>query len=504
MAEKVFIFDTTLRDGEQSPGAAMNVEEKIQIAHQLARLNVDVIEAGFPISSPGDFEAVKRIAQEVKGPEICGLARALEEDITTCWEAVKYAPKPRIHTFIGTSDIHIQGQLRKSRDEVLRIAVESVKLARSLCQKVEFSPMDATRTDRTYLMEVIHGVIEAGASVVNIPDTVGYAVPNEFAELIAYIRKRIPPQIIISVHCHDDLGMSTANALAAVKAGARQIECTINALGERAGNTSLEEVVMAIKTRRDYFEEFYTDVNTKEIYAASRLVSRCTGIDVPPNKAIVGANAFAHSSGIHQDGVIKDKRTFEIMNPQEVGIPESKFVLSPRSGRNALRHKLQEMGYEITDEQLERIYERFLILADKKKQIMDADLEAIVRDEFKAIPETYTLESIQVMSGSNLIPTATVTMRRGEETLRDSASGDGPVDATYKAIDRIVGLRTELEDYAIRAVTSGKDAIGEVTVRIKDGGRTFVGHGASTDVIEASAKAYVDAINKLIYMTGHK
>ena len=385
---------------------------------------------------------------------------------------------------------------------MLRIAVDSVKLARSLCERVEFSPMDATRTDREYLMDVVHGTIEAGASVINIPDTVGYAMPEEFADLIAYIRERIPDDVIISVHCHDDLGMSTANALAAVRAGARQIECTINALGERAGNTSLEEVVMAIRTRRDFFEEFYTDVNTKEIYATSRLVSRCTGIEVPPNKAIVGANAFAHSSGIHQDGVIKDKRTFEIMNPQDVGVPESRFVLTPRSGRNALRHKLQEMGYEISGEQLDKIYERFLALADKKKQVMDADLEAIVRDEFKSIPETYRIETIQVMSGSNLIPTATVTIRKGDKLLRDSASGDGPVDAAYKAIDRIVNLKVELEDYVIRAVTSGKDAIGEVTVKVKDGGRTFVGHGASTDVIEASAKAYVDAINKMIYMTG--
>ncbi|HEX30793.1 TPA: 2-isopropylmalate synthase [Candidatus Poribacteria bacterium] len=502
MAEKIFIFDTTLRDGEQSPGAAMNVEEKIQIAHQLARLNVDVIEAGFPISSPGDFEAVSRIAQEVEGPEICGLARAMEEDIIRCWEAVKFARKPRIHTFIGTSDIHIRGQLRKNRDEVLRIAVDSVKLARSLCERVEFSPMDATRTDREYLMDVVRGTIEAGASVINIPDTVGYAMPEEFADLIAYIRERVPDNVIISVHCHDDLGMSTANALAAVRAGARQIECTINALGERAGNTSLEEVVMAIRTRKDFFDEFYTDVNTKEIYATSRLVSRCTGIEVPPNKAIVGANAFAHSSGIHQDGVIKDKRTFEIMNPQDVGVPESRFVLTPRSGRNALRHKLQEMGYEISGSQLDKIYERFLALADKKKQITDADLEAIVRDEFKSIPETYRIESIQVMSGTNLIPTATVTIRKGDELLRDSASGDGPVDAAYKAIDRIVNLKVELEDYVIRAVTSGKDAIGEVTVKVKDGGRTFVGHGASTDVIEASVKAYVDAINKMIYVTG--
>ncbi|RKY01244.1 2-isopropylmalate synthase [Candidatus Poribacteria bacterium] len=501
--EKIYIFDTTLRDGEQSPGAAMNVEEKIQIAHQLAKLNVDVIEAGFPISSPGDFEAVKRIAEEIKGPEICGLARAVEEDIVTCWEAIKGAEKPRIHTFIGTSDIHIQGQLRKSRDEVLRMAAEAVRLARSLCPKVEFSPMDATRTDREYLIDVILAAIEAGASVINIPDTVGYALPDEFADLIAFVRERIPDHVIISVHCHDDLGMATANSLAAIKAGARQVECTINGLGERAGNAALEEIVMAIRTRHDYFDRFYTEINTKEIYNTSRLVSRCTGFEVPPNKAIVGANAFAHSSGVHQDGVLKDRRTFEIMNPQDIGIPATKFVLTPRSGRKALKHKLSELGYELTDEQLEKVYQRFLKLADKKKEVHEADLEAIMRDEFKAIPETYRLESIQVMSGSGLIPTATVTLRRGDQLIRDSATGDGPVDATYKAIDRITGLSVELTDYSIRAVTSGKDAIGEVTVRIKNGGRTFVGHGASTDIIEASAKAYVDAINKMIYMTGN-
>ena len=498
--EKIFIFDTTLRDGEQSPGAALNTEEKIQIARQLSRLNVDVIEAGFPISSPGDFEAVQKIAREVKGPEICGLARALEEDIGRCWEAVKDAQKPRIHTFIGTSDIHIKGQLRKTREEVLGMTENAVKIARSLCEKVEFSPMDATRTDRNYLMEVISCAIESGANIINIPDTVGYSMPEEFADLIFFVKEKIPEKIILSVHCHDDLGMATANSLSAVVKGARQIECTINGLGERAGNAPLEEIVMAIKTRNDFLEKFYTDVDSKKIYATSRLVSKSTGMEVSPNKAIVGKNAFSHSSGIHQDGVIKETLTFEIMNPQDIGIPENKFVLSPRSGRNALKHQLKEMGYDVTKEQLKEIYKRFLDLADKKKEITDADLEAIIRDEFGVIPKTFVFESLQIMSGSEIIPTATIVLKNGEETLTDTAYGDGPVDAVYKAIDRVTDVKIELLDYSIRAVTSGKDAIGEVTVRIKDNGRTFTGYGASTDIIEASAKAYIAAINRMLYL----
>lgn len=500
-SKRVYIFDTTLRDGEQSPGAALTVNEKFDIARYLARLNVDVIEAGFPISSPADFEAVSRIAAEITGPEICGLARVIEKDIRTCWEAVKHAKRPRIHTFVGTSDIHLQGQLRKSRDDVLKMAVDAVKLARSLCETVEFSPMDATRTDFGYLCEVVSAAIEAGARIINIPDTVGYAVPEQFGALIRDLFVHVPniAQARISVHCHDDLGMATANALAAVRNGARQIECTINGVGERAGNTSLEECVMALRTRRDFFSGLDTQVNTKEIAPISRTVSRLMNMPVPPNKAIVGANAFAHSSGIHQDGVLKERATFEIINPEDVGITESKIVLSPRSGRRALRHRLQELGYELTDEQLDRTYERFLRIADKKKEVHDADLEAIVKDEIRPIPQVYTFEYLQVISGSTLIPTATVGLKREGQLIQEAASGDGPVDAAYRAVERITNLKLELTDYTLHAVTGGKDALGEVTVRVRNNGRNYIGVGASTDIIEASVRALVDAVNKILY-----
>lgn len=503
---KVFIFDTTLRDGEQVPGASLTGDEKLEIARYLARLNVDVIEAGFPASSPGDFDAVKRIAEEIEGPEICGLARAVERDIRVCAEAIRNAQRPRLHTFIGTSDINIEKQLRKTREEVLKIAVESVQLARSLIEVVEFSPMDATRTDPEFLIEVVHATIEAGATIINIPDTVGYAVPEEFGALIRMLLERVPNihQARISVHCHDDLGMATINSLTAVKNGARQIECTVNGVGERAGNTSLEEVVMAIRTRSDYFEGLYTEVNTKEIVPTSRVVSRLMNMPVPPNKAIVGKNAFAHSSGIHQDGVIKERRTFEIMNPAEVGWTESRFVLTARSGRRALRHRLTELGYTLDDQQLEQLYERFLKVADKKKEVTDADLEALVRDEIRSIPQTYTLEYLQVVSGSNLVPTATVGLRREEAVYQEAASGDGPVDAVYKAIEKITGIPVRLESYTINAVTEGKDALGEVTVRVRYNGGTFIGVGASTDVIEASAHALIDAINKVVFRAGQQ
>jgi len=501
MSAKVFIFDTTLRDGEQSPGAALNIEEKMQIAHHLAKLNVDVIEAGFPISSPGDFEAVSRIAKEVEGPEICGLSRVLEPDITRCWEAIKHSQKPRIHTFVGTSDIHIEGILRKNREETLKMAVDAVSYARSLCDTVEFSPMDAARTEPSYLYEVVEATIEAGASIINIPDTVGYAMPEQFGKFLREILNNVKnsDQAIFSVHCHNDLGLSVANSLAAVKNGVRQIECTINGVGERAGNTALEEVVMSIQTRGDYFDDVHTDINTREIYPISRLVSRLMGIVVQPNKAIVGANAFAHSSGIHQDGVIKRRQTFEIINPEDVGIKESMLVLTPRSGRHALQHRLSELGYEVTDEDLDKIYERFIAIADKKKEVHDADLEAIMQDEMRLVPDVYTLEYIQILSGSRTIPTATVGLKRNGEVYQEAASGDGPVDAAYKAIDRIIGITAELTDYNIQAVTQGKDAIGEVTVKIRGNGQNVVGHGASTDVIEASARAYVNALNKLIH-----
>ncbi len=497
--ERVVIFDTTLRDGEQSPGASLSADGKLELARQLARLNVDVIEAGFPISSLDDFQAVSQIAKEIDGPVICGLARAVEADINRCWEAIKHARKPLIHTFIGTSDIHLKGQLRRSRDDALRMAVAAVRQAKSLCKDVEFSPMDATRTDLRYLCEVIQATIEAGATVINIPDTVGYAMPEKFGQLIREIRDKVPDiqKVRLSVHCHDDLGMAVANSLAAVKNGVQQVECTINGVGERAGNTSLEEVVMALKTRRDYFDA-ETRVRTEELYSTSRLVSRLMGMPVPANKAVVGANAFAHSSGIHQDGVLKERATFEIMQPEDVGLRESKIVLTARSGRHALKHRLSELGYELSGGQLDKTYRRFLEVADKKKEVFDGDLVAIVEDETTTVPERCKLEYLHTSSGTGTIPTATVRIKIGDQLIQEATCGDGPVDATYKAIDKVIGLPIKLKEYSIQAVTSGAEAMGEVTVRIDDDGGIVIGRAASTYIIEASAKAYINGINKLM------
>jgi len=497
MSRKIFIFDTTLRDGEQSPGASLNSDEKLEIARQLKRLNVDVIEAGFPISSQEDFESVSSIAHEIKGPVICALARAVEADINRASEALKYAEKPMIHTFIGTSDIHIQGKLRKTREQVLEMAVKAVKLAKSYTQEVEFSAMDALRTDTAYLCEIIQAAIEAGATVINVPDTVGYAIPENFGQLIRDIFKNVPDanKVRISIHCHDDLGLASANAISAVKAGATQIECAVNGMGERAGNTALEEVVMTIKTRGDYLDA-YTDIKTQEIINTSRLVSRLSGFLVPPNKPVVGSNAFAHSSGIHQDGVLKERSTFEIMLPQDVGLSESEIVLTSRSGRHALRHRLSELGYEIPDDKVNKVYEIFLALADKKKQVYDEDLLAIIQNEIPAAPQTYSLEYMQVIGGTQT-PVAVVGLRKGEEAIREVACGDGPLDAVCNAIDKITGVKVELVSYSLNAATKGKDAMGEAIMRIAvNGGKSITGRGASTDIIEASAKAYVNAINK--------
>lgn len=494
---RVLIFDTTLRDAEQTPGASLSVREKVEIAHQLAKLKVDVMEAGFPISSNEEFEAVSRIAREVEGPIICGLARALPQDIDRAGEALRDTRTPRLHTFIGTSPSH-RAMMRKTPNEVLEMTVAAVERAKSFCEDVEFSPMDATRTEPNYLYEVVGAAIEAGATTVNIPDTVGYAVPEQFGTLIRNIREQISNinGVVISVHCHDDLGMSVANTLAALRNGARQAECTINGLGERAGNASLEEVVMALRTRRDYFD-LYTNVETREICPTSRLVSGLMGIVVPPNKAVVGANAFAHSSGIHQDGVLKEPTTFEIMAPQDVGLEATQIVLTARSGRHALRHRLEELGYHLPQEDLNKAYERFLSVADKKKEVYDEDLIAIVGDEIRDIPETYHLEYLHTSSGTGTIPTATVRIRIGDEVKQRAACGDGPVDATYRAIAAVVNVPVKLIQYAIRAVTSGAEAIGEVTVRLEEDGTVVVGRGASTDIIEASAKAYMDGLNKL-------
>jgi len=500
MSRKVFIFDTTLRDGEQSPGASLNANEKIEIAKQLEKLKVDIIEAGNPISSVQDFESVSSIAQEVKGSTICALARCVAGDVDRAWEAVQNAEKPMVHVYIGVSPIHMSGQLRKTPEQVMKMAIASVQQAKSLCHQIEFSPMDAARADLGFLYEIVEATIEAGATVINIPDTVGYAVPEQFAQLIRDIQQNVPniDKVRLSVHCHDDLGMATSNSLAAVKAGATQIECAVNGMGERAGNTALEEVVMGIRTRGDYLDA-HTDIKTQEMINTSRLVSRLMGFPVPPNKAIVGANAFAHSSGVHQDGVLKERTTYEIMNPQDVGLHESEIILTARSGRHALRHHLSEMGYELSDDQLNRAYERFLKVADKKKQIFDEDLAAIVEDELPNIPQAYSLDYIQVSSGTRFVPTATIGLKKGEEIEQAAAYGDGPVDAAYKAIDRITGVKVELSDYTLNAATKGKDAMGEVLVRIKDDDRVIIGRGASTDIIEASAKAYVNAINKMLH-----
>jgi 2-isopropylmalate synthase len=492
------IFDTTLRDGEQSPGASMNVEEKLQLARQLARLGVDVIEAGFAISSAGDFEAIRRIGAEVEGPVICSLARAKEPDIRKAWEALKDAPRRRIHTFHSTSDIHLRHQFRVSREEALRRSVEMVKLARSFLEDVEFSPMDATRTDPAYLAEVVEAVIEAGASTVNIPDTVGYATPEEFGGLIRTLAEKVGNirRAVISVHCHNDLGLAVANSLSAVLRGAGQVECTINGIGERAGNCSMEEVVMALRTRRDFFKAD-TGLNTEEIMRTSRLVTKITGISVQPNKAIVGANAFAHEAGIHQDGLLKEKTTYEIIRPETIGLRSAKLVLGKHSGRHAFKARLAELGYELTPEEMEGAFERFKHLADQKKDIYDEDIEALVSEEIIKAPEVFSLVDLSVSSGLHQKPTAYIKLRTEDRVLEQTGHGDGPVDAAYRAIAALTKTKSRLLKYEVKGITGGTDALGDVTVSLEEDGRTVRGHGADTDIIVASAKAYINALNKL-------
>jgi len=500
MARMIRIFDTTLRDGEQSPGASMNVEEKVMIAKQLARLNVDIIEAGFAYSSPGDFEAIRRIAQEVEGPTICSLARARPEDIDRAWEALKGAPKVRIHTFLSSSDIHLKYQFRISREEALKRAVEMVQRARGYVDDVEFSPMDASRSDPNYLCEVLEAVIEAGAGTINIPDTVGYATSQEFGLLIRGIRERVKnsSKAVISVHCHNDLGLAVANSLAAVVEGAGQVECTINGIGERAGNASLEEIAMGLRTRKDFFDAD-TGIRTEEISKTSRLVSKITGMVVQPNKAIVGANAFAHTSGIHQDGLLKEKSTYEIMKPESIGLVQSKLVMGKLSGRHAFRQRLEELGYRLSEEELNHAFERFKRLADQKKEMYEEDLEVIVSEEIAKIPERYVLKGLHTESGTHKVPTATVELEIGGRLAKQTGTGDGPVDAAYRTIAAITQTKSRLLTYVVKAITGGTDAQGEVSVRMEEGGRTVTGHGADTDIIVASARAYLNALNKLAY-----
>ncbi|MHC5754605.1 MAG: 2-isopropylmalate synthase [Nostoc sp.] len=511
--DRIIIFDTTLRDGEQCPGATLNIDEKLVIAKQLARLGVDVIEAGFAFASPGDFEAVKKIAQIVgteNGPVVCSLARAIKADIEAAAEALKPAVNARIHTFISTSDIHLEYQLRKSRAEVLAIAEEMVAYAKSFMTDVEFSPMDAARSDPEFLYQVLERTIAAGATTVNIPDTVGYTTPSEFGAMIKGIIENVPniDQAIISVHGHNDLGLAVANFLEAVKNGARQLECTINGIGERAGNASLEELVMALHVRRQYFnpylgrpensQESLTNIDTRQIYKTSRLVSNLTGMLVQPNKAIVGANAFAHESGIHQDGVLKNKLTYEIMDAQLIGLTDNQIVLGKHSGRNAFRTRLKELSFELSDTELNKAFVRFKEVADKKKDISDWDLEAIVNDEIQQAPDLFRVELVQVSCGSNARPTATVTLRTPEgEELTDAAIGTGPVDAVYKAINRVVNVPNQLIEFSVQSVTGGIDALGEVTIRLRYESKVFSGHAANTDIIVASAQAYVNALNRL-------
>jgi 2-isopropylmalate synthase len=501
--DRVIIFDTTLRDGEQAPGFSMNTMEKLEMARQLARLNVDVIEAGFPISSDEDFEATREVARQVGtlegAPIICGLSRVGLADIDRCWEAVRYARRPRIHTFVATSDIHLKYKLRKSRAEVMKAAVEAVRHARAYSEDVEFSPEDASRSDFDYMCDVLSAVIDAGARTINIPDTVGYAIPKEWGERIARIRERVQgvENVVISVHCHNDLGQAVANSLTALMHGARQIECAINGIGERAGNASLEEVVMAIRTRKDFFG-IDTQVKTQELFRTSRLLSHITGVHVQPNKAVVGENAFAHEAGIHQDGVLKEKLTYEIMKPEDIGRPSNKLVLGKHSGRHALAARLKDLGYERDGADLDRAFRKFKDLADRKKEVYDEDLIALVTDEATQGDETYRLDYLHVISGTGIIPSATVRLLKEGQTYQDSAVGDGPVDAVLLAIDAITGFKGRLHDYALRAATAGKDAMGEVSVKVDFDGTLVSGKGASTDVIEASARAYLSALNRLL------
>ncbi|MBI2870400.1 MAG: 2-isopropylmalate synthase [Candidatus Omnitrophica bacterium] len=500
MTEKrIIIFDTTLRDGEQCPGASLTPKEKLEIARQLARLKVDVIEAGFPVSSQGEVEAVRLISKEVKGPVIAGLSRAIRKDLEVCLKALEGARKKRVHLFLATSRIHMEFKLKKSEQEVMDIAVKEVRQARKFVDDVEFSPEDASRSNPEFLVKLIREVIRAGATTINIPDTVGYAIPDKFGELIHYLIREIPDLaqgVVLSVHCHNDLGLATANSLAAVLNGARQVECTINGIGERAGNTSLEEVVMALKTREDFYG-VTTGIDTTQIHPASRLVSHLTGMVVQPNKAIVGANAFAHEAGIHQDGVIKKAITYEIMDPKSVGLSGSTLVIGKHSGRHAFLERLKQLGYELKEDQVERAFELFKELADKKKDVFDEDLTALIEQEIVGEPCLWELDHFTITSGDAATPKATLGLSKDGKVLEATMTGDGPVDACFKTIEKITGVKGALLDYSTRSVTRGKDALGEVSVRVSSGKRLVSGRGLSTDVIEASIKAYLSAINRL-------
>lgn len=500
--DKVLIFDTTLRDGEQAPGASMNEGEKLEIAYALERLGVDIIEAGFPVSSPGDFESVRTVAQHIKKSTVCGLARSVKKDIDAASEAVKKAKRGRVHVFLATSDIHMKYKLRKNPDEVLAMAVDAVRYARKKVEDVEFSAEDASRSDKDFLCRIVEAVIKAGAKTVNLPDTVGYIMPEEYGAMITYIRKHVPniSKAVISVHCHDDLGLGVANSLEAVRCGARQVECTINGIGERAGNASMEEIVMALKTRAKYYS-CSTNIRTPEIYKVSRLVSKYTGFPVAPNKAIVGHNAFRHESGIHQDGVLKERTTYEIMRPEDVGFIGVGLVLGKHSGRHAFKVRLKSLGFDLKDEDLDKAFERFKEIADKKKSVYDEDLIAIVEDEFKLVKPTWKLVDLVSTSGAHMTPKVTVTLESKGKQYSRTSSGDGPVDASYKAIDALTEMKGKLLEYSIQSVTQGKDALGETTIKVQIADKIVIAHGTSTDVLVASAKAYINAVNKVLART---
>ena len=499
-SETITIFDTTLRDGEQSPGCSMTTDEKLEVAKALVELGVDVIEAGFPIASPGDFEAVEKIAQRFGDQTvICGLARCREDDITRAGEALKDAANRRIHVFLATSAIHREHKLKMSKDEIIERAVRGVEQAKGYTDNIEFSPEDAARTELDFLCEVTEKAIAAGATTVNIPDTVGYSTPTHFYNVIRHLKENVPniDQAIISTHCHNDLGLAVANSLAAVEAGARQIECTINGLGERAGNASLEEVVMALRTRNDHYG-IDTSINTQKLFPTSRLVSRITGMTVQRNKAIVGQNAFAHEAGIHQHGMLQNRSTYEIMRPEDVGYVGQNLVLGKHSGRHAFRDRVQHLGFDLDDEALQRVFDEFIALADKKKEVYDSDIVALIESHIGDSSDEWTLERFHTLAGTDVLPTATLEMRRegAEDVIRDAATGDGPIDAVFKALERVVGFEARLTDYQVRSVSDGKDALGEVNVQIDVDGEKFHGNGINTDIVAASAAAYLKALNR--------
>jgi 2-isopropylmalate synthase len=497
---RIKIFDTTLRDGEQSPGASMNLHEKMEIAQALMDLGVDVIEAGFPIASPGDFESVREIAANIRGTTICGLARCNEMDIDRAWEALKHAEQPRIHVFLATSAIHREFKLRMTREEIIQRAVAGVKRAAGYCDDVEFSPEDAARTEHDFLCQVVEAAIDAGATTVNIPDTVGYATPSHMGQVIALLKQRVPniDRAVISIHCHNDLGLAVANSLTAVENGAGQIECTINGIGERAGNCSLEEVVMAMRTRNDYYH-CDTGINTQRLVPTSRLLTTITGMQVQRNKAIVGRNAFAHEAGIHQDGMLKERSTYEIMRPEDVGLAKTDLVMGKHSGRAALADRAKALGFRLTGEQLQAVFEEFKKLADKKKEIYDGDISALIEQQIHEVPEEeWVLVSFRVSSGTGMKPQATLTLRHGQrEFTEETTAGDGPIDAAFLATEKITGIKLLCKDFQVRSATLGRDALGEVTVEVEHNGETFRGRGTSTDTVEATVKAILNAVNRI-------